>query len=101
MRGTETDSSLSWEACDILGKISWPEVIKTVRGSLYGSGDKQSSFRVGVTIDTGLVRGPFSQALQGILPFTILRQLNRLEALGASGIICWLETAVKLPPASL
>ena len=76
--------------------------LSELSGGLYGSGDKQISFRAWVTIDdTRLVSVPFSQALEGVLPFALLRQLNRLEALGASGMICWLETAVKLPSASL
>lgn len=50
---------------DILCKVWWLEIVRRLRGTSYGSGGEQSSFRVWVTIDdTVLVAVPLSQALQ-------------------------------------
>lgn len=87
VEGTENDSFFSWEAGDILGRVWWPEVVRTLRGTFYGSGDKQNSLRAWVIIDdAALVRVPLSQALRASLLFAVLRQPNGLEAVGASGI---------------
>lgn len=87
IEGTKNDSFFSWEAGDILGKVWWPEVGRTLGGTFYGSGDKQNSVRPWVIIDgAALVRVPLSQALLASLPFAVLRQPNGLEAVGASGI---------------
>lgn len=83
---------------DILGKVWWPEVGRTLRGTFYGSRDKQDSSRAWVTLDWQECHSP-RLCRQNVL-FAILRQPNRLEALGASGIICGLQIAVTLPSAS-
>lgn len=101
IRGTETDSCFSWEAWRIPVKVWWPGVVRTVRGTSWLWRQAKQLQGLGNNWWHKVSEVPFSQALEGVLPFALLRQLNRLEALGASGIICWLETAVKLPSASL